>query len=188
MKRVLLASALFAAGVALVGSGACGDTIPATMEPGEGPGGAPAGGGAVEPEPTPSPDVAEDPEVPVVPGRAVHRLTVEQLARSIPIVTGGIEWTEDFGQGEQDMLEILSGTLGAPDYVLVTSENLEPSLIIAKFMQDAAVRVCAKWVARDRDLAPAERTLVVHESWASQDEEDVKSSIRALQLDRKSVV
>jgi hypothetical protein len=75
-------------------------------------------------------------------------MTIEQLARSIPVITGGIAWVEDFGQGPVDILAILSGTLGAPDYRLVVSENLEPSLVIAKFMQDASQRICAQWVTR----------------------------------------
>ena len=69
------------------------------------------------------------------PGRQVHRMTVAQLARSIPVITGGIAWIEDFGEGPIDMLQILSSTLGAPDYLLVTEENLDPSLILAKFVQ-----------------------------------------------------
>lgn len=116
------------------------------------------------------------------PGRAVHRLTIEQLARSIPIITGGITWTEDFGQGPVDLLALLSPTLGAPDYRLVVSENLEPSLVIAKFMQDASQRICAKWVTRDRALPTDQRTLIVHDDWSSTAALDVKRSLRALLL------
>lgn len=169
----------------------CGETLEATVDPEElaeasSPAGQSEGEGSTTtpgevPDEVPT-ETEEEPEEEVIPGRAVHRMSVEQLARSIPIITGGIEWTEDFGEGEQDMLEVLSGTLGAPDYILVTQENLEPSLIIAKFMQDASLRVCAKWLAEDRDLPQDERTLVVHEDWESLDEEDVKQSLRALQL------
>ncbi len=77
-------------------------------------------------------DVAvADPE-PTEPGRQVHRMTIAQLARSIPVITGGIEWIEDFGDGPADMLKILYSTLGGPDFLLVTEENLDPSLIVAK--------------------------------------------------------
>ncbi len=127
------------------------------------------------------PDSADTPAADP-PGRAVHRMTIEQLARSIPVVTGGIAWTEDFGQGPVDILAVLSGTLGAPDYTLVVSENLEPSLVIAKFMQDASQRICAKWVSRDRALPAAQRTLIAHGDWSSVAEADVKRSLRALQL------
>jgi hypothetical protein len=132
--------------------------------------------GLSDPDGTGGPDSASP------PGRAVHRMTIEQLARSIPVITGGIAWVEDFGQGPVDILAILSGTLGAPDYRLVVSENLEPSLVIAKFMQDASQRICAQWVTRDRALAAGQRTLTVHDDWASTAEVDVKRSLRALEL------
>jgi len=127
-------------------------------------------------------DVAvADPE-PTEPGRQVHRMTIAQLARSIPVITGGIEWIEDFGDGPADMLKILYSTLGGPDFLLVTEENLDPSLIVAKFVQDAAYRICSMWVLRDRAAPAAERTLTVHEEWSSLDTADVDASLRALQL------
>ncbi len=126
--------------------------------------------------------VIDEPIVPQEPGRSVHRMTVAQLGASLPIITNGLDWVEDFGAGPQDMLMALAATLGAPDYVLVVEENLEPSLIIAKFMQDAANRVCAKWMVRDRELPAAERTLIAHDDWDSLDEADVKHSIRKLEL------
>ena len=125
-----------------------------------------------------SPDSAE----PAPTGRAPRRLTVEQLARSIPVITGGLAWEEDFGEGPVDMLQLLSGTLGAPDYLLVTEESLEPSLIIAKFMTDAAHRVCARWIERDKTLPAAQRTLIVHDDWASMDAEDVEASLAQLHV------
>jgi hypothetical protein len=114
--------------------------------------------------------------------RTAGRMTIEQLARSIPVVTGGLRWTEDFGQGPVDMLDVLAPTLGAPDYRLVTQENLEPGLIMAKFLQDASHRICTRWVVQDRAAAPAERTLVHHANWDSLDEADVNTTLRALEL------
>ncbi len=114
--------------------------------------------------------------------RAAGRMTIEQLARSIPIVTGGLRWTEDFGNGPTDMLEVLAPTLGQPDYIRITSENLEPTLIIAKFVQDAAYRICGRWVDRDRNAPLAERTLVRHENWTSLGEVDAKANLRMLNL------
>jgi hypothetical protein len=109
-------------------------------------------------------------------------MTIEQLARSIPIVTGGLRWTEDFGNGSVDMLQVLAPTLGQPDYIRITSENLEPTLIIAKFVQDAAYRICGRWVDRDRNAPLAERSLVRHEDWSSLAEADVKANLRMLHL------
>ncbi len=128
-------------------------------------------------------DTEQDTKVPtpaVLPARQVRRMSIDQLKQSIPIVTSGLEWIEDFGEGPMDMLSILAATLGAPDYLLVTQENLEPSLIIAKFMQDASHRICPKWIARDKSLPVSERSLVIHEDWNSLDETLVKANIRAL--------
>ncbi len=110
-------------------------------------------------------------------------MTVEQLARSIPVVTDGLRWVEDFGDGPTDMLAVLAPTLGAPDYIRVTEENLEPTLIVAKFMADASHRICVQWVARDEALPAAERSLVTHgAAWQSQDPADVQANVRALLL------
>lgn len=119
-------------------------------------------------------------EAPLV-SREIGRMTIEQLARSIPIVTEGLRWTDDFGDGEVDLLALLAATLGAPDYVNVTDENLEPTLIIAKFMQDASNAICGRWVARDQGAAT--RSLVQHEgAWSARDEADVRVAIQRLQL------
>ena len=134
---------------------------------------------------TPADTAAAGPDIvepPAPTHRAAKRMTIAQLAASIPVVTGGIRWEEDFGQGPQDMLGALSATLGVPDYVRVTEENLEPSIIIAKFMSDAAQRVCTAWIARDRQQPPADRTLVRHADWSSLAEADVKATLRSLQL------
>ena len=115
-------------------------------------------------------------------GRSVGRMTIDQLARSIPIITDGIRWTEDFGSGPVDMMTILAPTMGAPDYRNITVENLEPTLIIAKFMRDASNRICTEWVARDQERAVGERSLVRHAVWDSLDEAEVKATIKALQF------
>ncbi|HIA02380.1 MAG TPA: hypothetical protein EYN06_04655 [Myxococcales bacterium] len=128
-------------------------------------------------------DIEQDTKEPTpvtLPARQVRRLSIDQLKRSIPIVTDGLEWIEDFGEGPIDMLNVLAATLGAPDYLLITQENLEPSLIIAKFMQDASHRICPRWIARDKTLPVTERSLVIHEDWNSLDETLVKANIRAL--------
>lgn len=114
--------------------------------------------------------------------RTVGRVTIEQLARSIPVITGGIRWIEDFGSGPVDMLEILGPTLGVPDYVLVTEENLEPTIIVAKFLQDASHRICTRWIEQDRGRPQGERTFVRHADWESLAEPDVNATLRALQF------
>ncbi len=116
------------------------------------------------------------------PARRVRRMTVDQWRRSLQVVTGGIGWTEDFGDGPVDMFEILGPSLGAPDYLLVTEENLEPSILIAKIEHDAALRVCAQWIEADRQRAPADRTFFHHADPASVDPNDVDATLRALLL------
>lgn len=115
--------------------------------------------------------------------RAAGRMQIEQIRRSIEVVTGGLTWTEDFGNGPARMLDVLGPTMGEPDYLLVTEENLEPSLIVAKFMQDASHRVCTRWVAAEAEKPAAERTLVRHGgAFDSRDAADVTPALRALQL------
>lgn len=115
--------------------------------------------------------------------RTAGRMRVEQIRRSLETITGGLRWEEDFGQGPTDMLRILGPTMGEPDYLLVTEENLEPSLIIAKFMQDASHRVCTRWLDRDAAADAGERTFVHHaEAWTSTAAADVDASLRGLML------
>ena len=143
-------------------------------------------GAPPHPPTAPEADAAPPPYLPPSTplARAAGRMTVETLARSIPVITGGLRWTEDFGGGvETDVLEALAPTLGAPDYLRVTEENLEPSLILAKFLNDAAQRLCVRWVERDEAAAAADRTLVVHPGdWAARDPAAVGVALRALQL------
>jgi len=88
----------------------------------------------VEGEPTKQ--VTVDPNAPL--DRPLRRMHVDQLQASIERVTGGIRWTD----GDDDLLEELAGTLGRPDYLEVTHEDLEPGLVFQKFLDDAAIAVC----------------------------------------------
>lgn len=115
-------------------------------------------------------------------GRDARRLTVQQLAQSIPVLTGGIEWVEDFGQGPVNMLELLGGALGDPDYLLVTTESLEPNLMIAKFVEDAAGRICLDWVDAEFQRAESERTMIQHADTGSLEQSDIRGTIDWLQL------
>jgi hypothetical protein len=116
------------------------------------------------------------------PGRNARRLTVDQLAASVLVVTGGIGWVQNFGEGPVDMFDALRSTLGAPDYLTVTSENLEPNLVLAKFLEDGAQQICLAWTAAEQERAPAERTLIAHSDPTSVADEDVLTTLRALQL------
>jgi hypothetical protein len=115
-------------------------------------------------------------------GRLARRMTVAQLRASIPVLTGGIVWIEDFGQGPVDMLQVLAPTLGQPDYRLVTTESLDPNLIVAKFTADIATSVCPAWIAAEATRAEADRTFLAHSDFDSVAPEDVRATLRWLSL------
>jgi hypothetical protein len=180
ISRCALALALFATGC---------DTGGGADAPGATGGARPvpdAAGGTANEGGTPVPDAGPHPDAGVATGgleRSAGRMQVAQLRRSIEVVTGGLTWEEDFGNGPVRMLDALGPTMGEPDYLLVTEENLEPSLIVAKFVQDASQRVCTKWVAAETGKAAADRTLVRHDgAFDSRDAAEVRTALRTLQL------
>ncbi|CAM4144551.1 hypothetical protein [Corallococcus exiguus] len=80
-------------------------------------------------------------------GRAPRRLTVAQLKESIRIAVG-MEWDE---------LEARAQSLGRADYALITSENTEPNLVFARFLDDGARKVCI--AQAQKDIAQADVAL-----------------------------
>jgi hypothetical protein len=96
---------------------------------------------------------------PPEPGqRDRRRMDVDQLDATIKLVTGGLYWRV----GTVNQFEALAATLGKPDYVNSTFEDLSTSLLFQKFLSDAANSVCNELVQVDpRRLAP-DRTLLVH--------------------------
>ncbi len=126
----------------------------------------------VEPPPEP-PAVVTDPlgtfqvHPPVgpdeAPDRDWRRMDIDQLRASLARVSGGIQWnlsTTDVP--DLDEFQRLSATLGKPDYVQSTQENLEPTLLFQKFLDDAAVHVCTQLVATDSAKPQNERVFFVH--------------------------
>lgn len=100
-----------------------------------------------------------NPGAPESSDRQTRRLTVDQLRRSIPALFGGITWTVPARQQPIAGFDALSSTLGEPDYIQATSNNLDPSPLFAKFMDDMAASVCRQ--ALDRDAAGEQPPLVV---------------------------
>ncbi|HCP46889.1 MAG TPA: hypothetical protein DIU15_12660 [Deltaproteobacteria bacterium] len=94
--------------------------------------------------------------------RARRRMDIDQLNASLRQVTGGIGWTEGEGEDEVDLFEELSNTLGRPDFIQITSEDLTPSLLFEKFLGDAARSVCQKLVGRETGEEPGEQVFFVH--------------------------
>lgn len=102
--------------------------------------------------------------------RPRRRMNVDQLSDAMRRVSGGIGWTNDRGD---DLFESLAATLGRPDYVQRTVEELEPTVLFQKFLDDAARDVCTRMLAADLaalqaeaeadpDNPPADRILLRH--------------------------
>ena len=118
-------------------------------------------------------------------GRSWRRMNIDQLKASIQKVTGGISWTEEDGNGETDLFEALDGTLGKPDYLSATEEDLAPGLLFQKFLDDAATSACSKLVSVDPGRSGEQRTLLVEAELADtplSNPEAVEANIRAALL------
>ncbi len=110
--------------------------------------------GQMEPIPNPHGSVTPlpDPELQEGSvGRAPRRITVDQLQASIK-TTVGIAWTDlDGGLGT---------TLGRADYANVVTENIEPNLVFAKFLEDGARKICKQQAQAELNIVdPAVRNL-----------------------------
>jgi len=109
--------------------------------------------GTLEPIPNPHGTVTPlpDPEQQAGSvGRAPRRITVTQLQRSI-ITTVGRPWTQ---------LDSLAPSLGRADFANIVTENTEPNLVFAKFLEDGAREVCLAQAAAELTVAdPNQRVL-----------------------------
>lgn len=95
--------------------------------------------------------------VPELPSRERRRMDIDQLDATLKAVTGGVSWTI----GNDNQFEALARTLGKPDYLDLTNEDLESSALFAKFLDDAARSVCAQVVQNDLEASPGERWLLI---------------------------
>jgi hypothetical protein len=112
-----------------------------------------------DPRPAPRPvDVVTDDGVEVglgddgsglAPMRPRRRVNVDQLEAAILEVSGGINWTETRNRDEVNLFSELSATLGKPDYAQSTDEDLEPSILFQKFLDDASRTVCTRMLTAD---------------------------------------
>jgi hypothetical protein len=86
---------------------------------------------------------ANHPPVALPPvSRSPRRLDVDQLLASVTVVAsddGSIQWNQDKAN--------IQRVLGKPDFVQVTDEDLSPSTLYLKFIDDLAHDVCNKMVA-----------------------------------------
>ena len=84
--------------------------------------------------------------------RPRRRMTLDQLDTAIQQVSGGLIWSERRNNQDQNLFESLSSTLGKPDYIQRTSEDLSPSALFMKFLDDAARQVCNKRIEIDLNM------------------------------------
>ena len=92
------------------------------------------------------------------PTRARQRLNIDQLSASMERLTGGLNWME----GGDILWEELAATLGKPDFVQSTQEDLLPSQLFHKFLDDAARQVCGKLITGEVLGLASEPHLMVH--------------------------
>ena len=85
-----------------------------------------------------------------------QRLTVRQLAQSLPVVLGGNTWLV----GSTNGFNARGATLGEPDYLGTVDENLEASTLYQKFMGDMARDGCTRAANADAALAANTRVLM----------------------------
>ena len=83
------------------------------------------------------------------PSRRRVRMTIDQLDQAIRQVTGGLGWTEQNGNNEDNLFEELALTLGKPDFVQLVIEDLSPSGLFLKFLDDAARSTCSRLVEEE---------------------------------------
>lgn len=96
----------------------------------------------------PTGTIGTGPTVPVPEdgaSRPWRRMNVDQLKASLEAVSGGIVWEEDGAAA----LDTLAPTLGKPDYAQSTREDLTPTLLFQKFLDDAATWTCDELLERE---------------------------------------
>lgn len=107
-------------------------------------------------------DVSSQPQ-----SRTARRASIEMLRRSFPVVFGDdlagqpITWTVS---ATRTGFDVYSRALGEPDYADVVDENVDPSPLYLKFLDDAARDACNKVLAADAKRSA--RTLLRHVSFA----------------------
>jgi hypothetical protein len=101
------------------------------------------------------------------PNRIRRRMDIDQLNLAIQRVTGGIAWELK----NKNQFDVLASTLGKPDYVDQTKEDLLPSALFQKFLDDAARSVCTTLADKEPGIAASERVLMVYvkpnDTWVS---------------------
>ncbi len=77
--------------------------------------------------------------------RERRRMDVDQLDAALASVTGGLHWMK----GSTNQLVALSETLGKPDYIEVTQEDMGTTSLFLKFLDDGARSICADLITAE---------------------------------------
>ena len=101
------------------------------------------------------------------------RMNVDQLKSSMTSITQ-VDWKD----GNADLWDRYSTTLGVPDYLDNMTEDLTPSVIFQKFLNDAAVASCNDWI--ELDSTRTEKQFFVQVSHDNIDETDIRNNIEYL--------
>ena len=89
------------------------------------------------------------------PYRSRRRMDLDQLNAALKTVSGGFEWEVN---GE-NQFEELASTLGKPDFDTLTQEDLDPSAMFLKFLDDASRDICFRLVEQDVQRTESTRVL-----------------------------
>ena len=117
-----------------------------------------AGDTALPPEALGAPDVSTQSQgegdalpFPEAAHRDLKRMNLEQVRTAMEQVSGGIAWTYTNWEGEQEYWDDYGSTLGVADYQTRLRDNLDPSIMFQKFLDDAAVQTCDAWVVGEAE-------------------------------------
>lgn len=143
----------------------------------------------IEPMADPQPvDIAKEgegeltghPPAPEAPWANRRRMDIDQLDASMQRVVG-LAWEDSAGRNQ--FVELAS-TLGKPDYIDSTQEDLTVSLLFQKFLGDAARDVCERRAdgEADGDLEPLLMSHVTAETTVETDAAAVDANLAELLL------
>lgn len=89
--------------------------------------------------------------------RARHRMDIDQLDAALFAATG-LRWEV----GTTNQLTRFRATLGVPNYTTTTHEDLEPSPLFLKFVDDAARSVCTRLLDSETASTASDPIFLVH--------------------------
>ena len=103
---------------------------------------------------------------PTITSASAQRLSIAQLRGTLPVALGNnldgsaVTWLYP---NNQPGLTVVATTLGEPDYIETTEEDLSASPLYLKFMDDAARDACNRALTADYSRSsPSQRALVRH--------------------------